>query len=527
MGVISARRRPLAAVLGRCWSASITEFAAEPPDGPPIDIEFSAPRADDPAYVMFTSGTTGMPKQVIGPHGALSHFLDWQRGEFSIGADRCAQLTGLSFAVVFRDMFLALVSGAPLVIPDENDRLTPGLLLDWFRRERISVVHTVPSVARTWLAEAESAGLSGGFALRWLFSAGEPLDDELVRRWRSVFPGQVINMYGPSETVLAKLRYHVTDPPRPGIQPLGKPLPHTQVLIVADDGQRLCGIGEPGEIAIRTPFRSQAVLARVGERGTRFVRSRWTANPEPDDLVCLTGDRGRWAADGSVEYLGRLDDQVKVRGVRVSPEEVSREIRRLPGVRDAAVLPVTHADSVSLAAYVVAQIPGGLAVVDVRAGLRSVLAAAMVPDQVRIRDALPITRNGKVDRKALRELPPVDTGASRVISTGDVAGDELQRQLARIWCDVLEIEAVGVHDNFFDVGGHSLSLVEVHRRIRDQLGGRVQIVDLFRDPTIAALAKALNTVNEPRSEQRLEAARHRGARRRQARGSTVVRGGSA
>jgi acyl-coenzyme A synthetase/AMP-(fatty) acid ligase/acyl carrier protein len=466
---------------------------------------------------MFTSGTTtGTPKQVVAPHKSLAHFLDWQRGEFGLAAgDRCAQLTGLSFDVLFRDVFVALVSGATLVVPEEGERLVPRALLEWLGRERITVVHTVPSVARTWIAEAESHGVSQPLALRWLFSAGEPLDDRTVRRWRAVFPGRVVNVYGPSETVLAKFRYWVPDPPRPGVQPLGQPLPYTQAFVVGigDDAARvrLCGIGEAGELAIRTPFRS---IVRPGEPGAdQFVPNRWTERPAPDDLVYLTGDRARWTPDGLIEYLGRLDDQVKIRGVRVSPEEVARAVRGLPGVRDAAVLAVRDGGDTALAAFVVTA-PGagaaGLSALEVRGALRAVLPTAMLPGTVTFLDALPVTRNGKVDRARLRELPRQEAE----IAAADQPVNDVQRQLAVIWRQVLGTDTVGVFDNFFDLGGHSLLLIEVHRRIRETFGRDIPIVDLFRNPTIATLADGIENPADEAGEQRLDAARARGARRR-------------
>jgi amino acid adenylation domain-containing protein len=490
-----------------------------PADDSVGDEGFTAPDALDPAYVMFTSGTTGRPKRVIGPHAALSHFLDWQRREFQIGpGDRCAQLTGLSFDVLFRDVFLALTSGATLSIPEEADRQAPRQLLTWFGREGITVVHTVPSVARTWLAEADGTHLAGG--LRWAFFAGESLDDDLVRRWRDVFPGQIVNLYGPSETVLAKLWHRVPPVPRTGSQPLGTPIPHTQAFVVAADGQRLCGIGEAGEIAVRTPFRSLAEAGPDGARGTRFVPNRWSRDAPADDLVCLTGDRGRWIADGTVEYLGRVDDQVKIRGVRVSPEEVGRELRRLAGVRDAVVLPVTDDGLVSLVAHVVCAPPGAWSASAVRGALRDTLPPAMVPRTVRFLDALPVTRNGKIDRAALRATPPDHQAA-----TTDLPRDDLQRHLASIWCEVLSVGTVGIYDNFFDLGGDSLLLVEVHRRIRDRLSADLPMIDLLRNPTVAALARGLDTAGDPAGQPRLDAALDRGARRRVRQASRTGRRG--
>jgi amino acid adenylation domain-containing protein len=493
------------------WAANLVstpyQSTAEVPGDRHPTASFSPPDPDDPAYVIFTSGTTGNPKPVVAPHKSLGHFLTWQRTEFDIGPeDRCAQLTGMSFDVVFRDVFVALVSGATLVIPEQDERLTPRLLIDWLRRNRISVVHAVPSVARTWIGEAEqSPGSTDGLALRWLFLAGEPLDDRTVRRWRALFPGRIINLYGPSETVLAKLRHRIEEIPRPGIQPLGAPLPSTQALVL--DGDRLCGIGEPGELAIRTPFRS---LARPNHP-EGFVADQWFADADSRDLVYRTGDRARWGPDGLVEYLGRLDDQVKVRGVRISPEEVARALRTIPGVRDAAVLGVRDGSDVSLSAYVVVEPGRARSAANLRSSLRAMLPVVMLPASIVFLDALPVTRNGKVDRAALRELPAeiTSTGAEISLPVNDV-----QRRLAEVWKRLLGVAEVGVLDNFFDLGGHSLLLIEAHRQINDLFEQDISIVDLFRHPTIASLAEAISGQGGEPERRGVSAAHERGARRR-------------
>lgn len=505
------------------WQAGlpVTVLPRRLPDDGARDLDTSCttPGALDPAYVMFTSGTTGRPKRVVGPHGALAHFLCAQQREFRIApGDRCAQLTGLSFDVLFRDVFLALTSGATLCIPEDDDRRPPQRLLRWLARERITVVHTVPSIARTWLNEADASLVPG---LRWAFFAGEALDDDLVRRWRAVFPGRIVNIYGPSETVLAKLWHNVEEVPRVGAQPLGTPLPYVQVFVVASDGRRLCGIGEAGEIAIRTPFRSLTGASADSLTGTRFVPNRWSTDAPAEDLVCLTGDRGRWLADATVEYLGRVDDQVKVRGVRVATEEVNGALRRLAGVRDAVVLPMTTGGVVSLVAHVVVAPSGSWSAAAVRGALRETLPSAMVPRTVRFLDALPLTRNGKIDRAALLDAPP-DGRDDDQRTIADPPGDDLQRTIAGIWCDVLGVRAVGIRDNFFDLGGDSLLLVEVHRQIRHRLRADMPMTNLFRNPTVESLARGFGGATDRPDQGQLDAASSRGARRRTRRAGTAV-----
>ena len=299
--------------------------AVEPaPAGP-----WPAPEGDD-GYVVFTSGTLGEPKGIRGSHRGLGHFLDWQRSTFELGPEpasghRFAQLTGLAFDVVLRDIITPLVSGATLCLPPADLEVASHRLPEWLAEQRITALHTVPSVARAWLAGRDGAPLAES-SMRILFLAGEALGDDLVRAVRQLFGGgvAVANLYGPSETSLAKCCFRVGTDPEPGVQPVGRPMPGAQAWIETRSGRR-CGIGEPGEIVLRTPYQSHGYLD--GSQGGFG-----------DDLRYRTGDRGRLRRDGELDILGRLDDQVKIRGVRVEPEGVAAVLRRHPEVEAAAVV---------------------------------------------------------------------------------------------------------------------------------------------------------------------------------------------
>jgi amino acid adenylation domain-containing protein/FkbM family methyltransferase len=308
------------------------------------------PAPDDPAYIFFTSGTTGRPKGVVGRHRGLGHFLDWQCRTFAIsGEDRAAQLTGLSFDVVLRDVFAVLVAGGTLCLPPAGSDLAADRILPWLRDAGITVVHTVPTVAQMWLGERPE-GLELP-ALRQVFLAGEALVEALAHRWQQTFPGsRLINLYGPTETTLAKCFFPVPEPPLPGIQPVGHPLPETQALVL--DGGRRCGVGEPGEIVLRTPLRSLGYLEPTAEDAARFRPNPW--RQDSDDLLYHTGDRGYYRPDGALGFLGRLDDQIKIRGIRIEPREVEAALRRHSAVREAAVLAYESSlGDKRLAAYVV------------------------------------------------------------------------------------------------------------------------------------------------------------------------------
>ena len=228
------------------------------------------PGPDDPAYVFFTSGTTGKPKAILGRHVGLSRFLVWQRETFSIGPDdRCAQTTSFSFDVVMRDVFLPLVSGASLCLAERIEDWDGEAATAWLAENRITAMHAVPARARSWIEGARTTTALPD--LRWVFFAGEPLRGALVRAWRGLAPSSsAVNLYGPTECTLASTYYVVPDDVDDGVQPIGRPLPGTHVLVMSSEDRR-AGIGEPGEIVIRTPYRSLGYLNEPMEETARFV----------------------------------------------------------------------------------------------------------------------------------------------------------------------------------------------------------------------------------------------------------------
>ncbi len=435
----------------------------------------------DAAYVFFTSGTTGTPKAVLGTHRGLSHFVGWQSSTFGIApGDRSSHLTGLSFDVVLREILLPLTSGATLCVPDTDD-LGADRVLPWLASAGITVLHTVPTLAQAWL------GSPGGVALpslRRVFFAGEPLPGPLVREWRERFAcdAQIVNLYGPTETTLAKCWHVVADPPEDGIQPVGRPLPQAQALVLAESG-RQCGIGETGEIAIRTPYRTRGYVNVPEENERRFVPNPFSA--DPDDRLYRTGDRGRLRLDGVLEILGRVDDQVKVRGVRVEPAEIQAVLLRHPAIRQGAV--VARADATGqkrLVAYLVAE---GVAPTfdSLRAHVGRELPEFMIPSAFVFLEALPVTPNGKLDRRALPE-PAAEVAELWVAPRGPI-----EESLATIWREVLRVGLVGAHDDFFRLGGHSLFATQVVSRVRDAFRIELPIRRLYEAPTLAGLAAAV------------------------------------
>ncbi|HEV7509453.1 MAG TPA: amino acid adenylation domain-containing protein [Thermoanaerobaculia bacterium] len=490
------------ALSGEAFPADLTAFTilgveagSGVPDGDPgaATAPPPLPGPDDPAYVFFTSGSTGVPKGVLGCHKGLGHFLAWQRTAFRVGpGDRVGQLTALSFDVVMRDIFLALTSGATLCLPEAEDDLGADRVLPWLARQEVTTLHCVPSVAITWLApDAPQVPLP---SLARVFFAGEPLTEDLVRRWRRRFPGgaEIVNLYGPTETTLAKFSFRVPAEPLPDVQPVGSALPQTQGLVLAE-GDRLCGLGEPGEIVLRTPFRTLGYL-NAGETAEED-RRRFAPNPfrpgDPADLVYRTGDLGRYRMDGVLEILGRRDQQVKIRGVRIELAEIEAELGLHPDVQQAVVAALAgEAGEKRLVAWLIGQVdPGAL-----RAWLRDRLPEAMVPAAFVRLESLPKLPNGKVDRAALPVPEPVaETAAEWAAPQGAV-----QELLAEVWSGVLGVARVGAHDDFFALGGHSLLATRVVSRVRVLFGVEIALRRLFEAPTIAGLAAVVEEAQRQR-----------------------------
>ena len=445
--------------------------------------------ADDAAYIFLTSGTSGRPRAILGCHKGLSHFLAWQRQTFGVGpGDRAAQLTALSFDVVLRDIFLPLTSGATLCLPTVDD-LGADHVLPFLERDAISLLHTVPTVADSWLVDPPQ-GISL-HRLRQVFFAGEPLTDVLVRRLRRAFPGlgEVINLYGPTETTLAKCWYRVAAEPAPGTQPVGRPLPQTQAPVMAPGG-RLCGVGEAGEIVLRTPFRSLGYLDNAALNAEKFVPN--PRRDDPQDLLYHTGDRGRLRPDGLLEILGRLDDQIKVRGVRVEPAEVTAVLERHPAVASAVVVGLRDsAGQNALVAYVVPAAGAPFAPEQLRDELAARLPAALVPAVFEALKELPRTRHGKIDRRA---LPAPRWGRVDAASAYVAPRTPLEEILADIWGQVLRQKQVGSTANFFDLGGHSLLATQVVSRIRRICGVELPLRELFEAPVLADLARRVEAL---------------------------------
>jgi amino acid adenylation domain-containing protein len=438
---------------------------------------------DDLAYVAFTSGTTGTPKAIAGTHRPLAHFFGWYAMELGIGeADRVSLLSGLAHDPLLRDVFAPLAVGGSISIPDPDQIGTPGWLAKWMRHEGITVAHLTPAMAQV----VTSSGDANLPALRLACFGGEVLRAADVERLRVLAPNvEAVNFYGATETPQAMGFFRVpADPSALGAAvPVGRGIDGVDLLIITPSGT-LAGIGERGEIAVRTPYLSRGYLNDAELTAARFVANPLTGDPA--DRVYRTGDLGRYRPDGEVEPVGRADQQVKVRGFRVELGEVESALAAHPAIREAAVTArETDAGDRRLVAYWVPSDEGadGPDAGALRAHLKFILPEYMVPSAYVRLERLPLTANGKLDRRALPEPESLATDAHPTAPRTPT-----EEILAQIWAEVLRLESVGVDDDFFALGGHSLLATRLLARVQNALSVVLPLRAVFEGPTVAALA---------------------------------------
>ena len=378
-----------------------------------------------------------------------------------------------------RDIFLPLTSGATLCLPERPDRMNPW---GWLEREGITIVHSVPSLVAAWLQE--EIGSVELPSLRYLFLGGEPLLGPLVSRWREWFPrsGDIVNLYGSTETPQGRLFHQV--PQGDGLRreslPIGGPIDSTQALVL-NKADRLCGIGELGEIVIRTPFRSHGYLDTN--------QPCWVRNPLgncQDDLVYRTGDLGRYLADGRITLSGRVDDQVKIRGVRIEPAEVAAVLGSHRAVENCHV--AMHNDDRNesrLVAWIAPREGVDVSGEELRGFLSERLPPAFIPAVIEVLSKLPLSANGKVDRRAL------PSARFEPVTKFVAPKTPLETRLASIWSEVLEQKRIGLLDNFFEMGRHSLSAIRMASRIRREFGVELPLRSVFDRPTVKGLVNTL------------------------------------
>jgi len=447
----------LARRLGRDASVQVVEPAgAEAGDISGLDA--AAPT--DPAYILFTSGSTGRPKGVACSHVPLSRFTAWQAEAFGLRAsDRFSMLAGLSHDPLLRDIFTALGLGATVVIPDAHTVVEPGALARWFRKAGITVAHVTPALGQVLLAGA--AKVRGLPDLRRLFWGGDLLPTDLTRDMARFAPNaRQTNFYGATETPQAVAAFGDADKAGGRNVPIGRGVNGAQVLVLDARG-RQAGVGEAGEIAVRSNYLSLGYVeaGRIVPPGDRG----------PDGKTYRTGDRGFHLPDGDVLIIGRADDQVKVRGHRVELAEVTAALKAQPRVGEAAALAVGEGAALRIFGFVSPSRDAPPREAELMAGLAVRLPAHMLPRAIRVLERLPLLPNGKVDRQALRVLALAGQPDPSRAHDADGANPTERALIAR-WSGVLGDHGISRATTFAGLGGDSLSYVQAYLATEEVIG---------------------------------------------------------
>ncbi|MEH1940529.1 MAG: amino acid adenylation domain-containing protein [Nostoc sp.] len=455
--------------------------------------------ATDPAYMLYTSGSTGFPKGAIVRHdGAINHIYA-QFDELELTEEFAFLQSAPSSTDISVWQFLApLLIGGKTVIVDIETVALPEKLFKVLQEQKITVVELVPALFKGLLDyTSQLSNYQRVLAdLKWMMVVGEPVAVRQVNQWLNLYPSiRVANAYGPTEAA-DDITQFIVDKPLPDNQrtvPIGKPLANLNIYIV-DSEMNLVPIGIPGEICVSGIGVGDGYWKNEEKTNFSFVPNPFAVGTKVlpggrKDLIYKTGDLGRWLSDGNIEFLGRIDHQVKIRGFRIELGEIEAQVAQHPSVREAVVIAYKEEwGNHQLVAYVIANTGLALTMNELRSFLTEKLPDYMLPSALVILENLPLAPSGKVDRKAL----PKPDMRSELETTYVMPRNEAERLIASIWQQALNLEKVGIQDNFFDLGGHSLIMIQVLSKLREILKVDLAIVDLFKYPTINSLSQYLS-----------------------------------
>ncbi|WP_231387245.1 non-ribosomal peptide synthase/polyketide synthase [Nocardia sp. BMG111209] len=450
------------------------------PGGPVWDRERrTALRPAHPAYVIFTSGSTGRPKGVAVPHAAIVNRLLWMQATYRLHEqDVVLQKTPATFDVSVWELFWPLQIGATLVLAQPDGHREPAVLRATVARFGVTVVHFVPSMLAAFLSGVP-ASAAVPRSVRLVFASGEALTAPLAQRLLASGRATLHNLYGPTEAAVDVTAHEVTAADRTGV-PIGAPVANTR-LYVLDSRLRPVPVGAPGELYLSGVQLARGYIARPDLTAERFVADPFGARGA---RLYRTGDLVRWTPHGELDYLGRTDFQVKLRGLRIELGEIEAVLGAVPGVARAVVVVRAEAATEQLVAYVVETAPGSVDVARLRAAAARELPGYMVPTAVEVLEALPVNGSGKLDRSAL-PAPGRRGGEHRAPETA------VQLAVAGVFTEVLGREPVGLDDEFLALGGNSLVATQVSARLNAELGCRLTVRDLFDAGTVAQLAELI------------------------------------
>jgi amino acid adenylation domain-containing protein len=438
-------------------------------------------RPDNLAYMIYTSGSTGRPKGAMITHRGIFNRLLWMQEQYRLSQnDAVLQKTPFSFDVSVWEFFWPLLAGARLVVARPGGHQDPAYLIDVIAREHITITHFVPSMLRVFL---EADGLERCGTLREVICSGEALAPDLVKRFYSRLGANLHNLYGPTEAAVDVTYWSCPRGSELSVVPIGRPLANTQCYIL-DAQMQPVPVGVPGELHLGGVQVGRGYYRRPELTAEKFIADPFSS--QPGARLYKTGDLCRYLPDGCIEYLGRIDHQVKLRGFRIELGEVEACLAKHPSVKDVVVVVRNDpSNEQRLAAYIVGSDGSPADPEGLREYLRALLPEYMVPSVFVVLDKLPLSPSGKIDRKALP-----------ILSAGDVSNSagyvpprtEVEKIMAEIWAEVLGVKKVSVYDNFFELGGHSLLATRLIARLRSAFQIDLPLRSIFAAPTIAGIS---------------------------------------
>ena len=447
---------------------------------------------DAGAFVYFTSGTSGVPKGALNSHEGAVNAMLAMATELALGeSDRVLQFASLGFDVVIEEVLPAWFSGACVVLRDEEGLLSPAQLQEMLSRNRITVCELMSSYWSQWVDYLEWQEKKPPESLRCVILGSDRVSMSAYRKWQ-VFKVPIVNVFGLTETACTSLVYRAEgEQPYENYLPNGRPLSNTQIYVL-NAQQKLLPQGVIGELCIGG---LSVGLGYVGD--SEQTEAAFIDNPYAKGKLYRTGDRARWLSDGNLEFLGREDDQLKIRGYRVEPGEIESRLTEQVQIREALVVGYGEDIDQRLVGYLIAEQEGrveevtgneSLDLQEIRSALEISLPEYMVPGELIVMEAFPLTANGKIDRKAL----PAPDGSGLSRQEYVAPRSQTEKALAQIWEELLQLKQVGRWDNFFDLGGHSLLVIKLMARL-SQRGWGMAVQWVFETPVLNELAQTIDT----------------------------------
>ncbi|HVB29717.1 MAG TPA: amino acid adenylation domain-containing protein [Terriglobia bacterium] len=453
----------------------------------------SGATAENLAYILYTSGSTGQPKGVMVEHRGLCNTINWITQTLDLSAeDSCLLKTPITFDAAGRELFPTLITGGRLVIAEADGHRDSRYLAETIRSARISIFHCVSSLLQFLV---EEPAFDDTLALRAVMCGGEALPTQVVERFQRSSKAKLYNVYGPTETIIDSTYWLCEGANGRSSSPIGRPIPNARIYIL-NNALRPQPIGVVGHMHIGGVSLARGYLNRPELTAEKFIPDPFSA--EPGARMYKTGDLARYRSDGNIEFLGRGDHQVKIRGFRIELGEIEAALRQHPTVREAAVLAREDAPGGPLASFrrekrLVAYVVAESTADELRRFLKDKLPDHMVPSVFVLLDALPLLPNGKIDRRA---LPAPDRSRPELDKAFVAPRTPTEELLAEIWAQVLDIERVGIYDNFFDLGGHSLLATQLVSRMREAFQVEILLRRLFEVPTVAGLAESIEAARQ-------------------------------